>query len=222
MRSLAGAARAATAVPGIAGLAAVLLLSACGPDPATGTGKPGADSGATGSVVAPGRPGEPARTLSPEDAARAVPADTPNGADFRYTQMMIVHHGQALEMAALAPQRAESRQVKKVAARIAAGQAPEIGAMRGWLRRNGGPRPQPDHGHHAMPGMATPAQLARLRAARGSAFDELFLKLMITHHQGAITMATEVLGQGNNVQVEEMAGEVLAQQTAEIGRMRAM
>jgi uncharacterized protein (DUF305 family) len=43
---------------------------------------------------------------------------------------------------------------------------------------------------------------------------------MITHHQGAITMATEVKGQGNNIQIEEMADDVVAQQTSEINRMR--
>jgi uncharacterized protein (DUF305 family) len=73
-----------------------------------------------------------------------------------------------------------------------------------------------------MPGMATAAQLTQLRAAKGSAFDELFLKLMITHHQGAITMATAALTDGSNVLIEEMAGDVIAQQTSEINRMRAM
>jgi uncharacterized protein (DUF305 family) len=70
--------------------------------------------------------------------------------------------------------------------------------------------------------MATEQQLAELRAARGKAFDELFLKLMLTHHQGAITMATDALTQGKNVLVEEMANDIIAQQTAEMGRMRSM
>lgn len=35
-------------------------------------------------------------------------------------------------------------------------------------------------------------------------------------------MAAEVLGNGNNVLVEEMANDVIAQQTAEIGRMRSL
>jgi uncharacterized protein (DUF305 family) len=73
-----------------------------------------------------------------------------------------------------------------------------------------------------MPGMATEGQLKQLRAARGKAFDTLFLKLMITHHDGAIAMATEVKAQGNNIQVEEMADDVIAQQTSEISRMRAL
>lgn len=45
---------------------------------------------------------------------------------------------------------------------------------------------------------------------------------MISHHDGAITMATDVKAQGNNIQIEEMADDVIAQQTSEISRMRAM
>ncbi|MGW0773809.1 DUF305 domain-containing protein [Streptomyces sp. NPDC002835] len=201
--------------------AAVLALGACesGPD-----GPDKADGAAGPSVLAPGKPGEPARTLSAEEAAKAVPDDSPNSADFGYARMMIEHHEQALVMTALVPERAESAQVKRLAERIAAAQRPEIDAMRGWLTNNGGDKGTGGHGHDhgAMPGMATDAQLKQLRAADGRAFDELFLKLMITHHQGAVTMAAEVLSDGNNVQVEEMANDVIAQQTAEIGRMRDM
>ncbi|MFE6852269.1 DUF305 domain-containing protein, partial [Streptomyces sp. NPDC057674] len=85
-----------------------------------------------------------------------------------------------------------------------------------------GPREQAGHDHHSMPGMASEAQLEQLRNAKGKAFDALFLKLMITHHEGAVTMAAEVLSEGNNVLVEEMANDVIAQQSAEIGRMRSL
>ena len=202
------------------GAAAVLALAACesgaDPDASRATGASGP------AVVAPGKPGEPARRISPEEAARLRPDEKPNAADFTYVQMMIAHHRQALTMTALAPQRAGSEQVRKVAERISAAQRPEIGAMEGWLKNNGGPRKEGTHDHHAMPGMATEAQLAELRKAEGAAFDRLFLRLLITHHEGAVSMAAEVLGSGNNVLVEEMANDVIAQQSSEINRMRSM
>ncbi|MEU6923068.1 DUF305 domain-containing protein [Streptomyces sp. NPDC046631] len=203
-----------------AAVSAALVLAAC--DAGDGDSRTKAQTGGGPSVVAPGKPGEPARTLSAEEAAKAAGDDTPNSADFRYAQMMIQHHAQALELTALVPSRSGSPSVKRLAERITASQKPEIGAMEGWLTHNGGERRTSAHDHSAMPGMATPAQLQRLREADGPAFDELFLKLMITHHQGAITMATEVLAEGNNVQIEEMAGDVVAQQTVEINRMRTM
>ena len=214
-------ARVRRAVALAAVTAALLALGAC----ESGSDAPAKAKGGTGpSVVAPGKPGEPAKTLSAEEAAKAAPDDSPNSADFSYARMMITHHGQALEMAALAPSHAGSTQVKRLAERIAAAQKPEMGAMQGWLKNNGGAKGKGghDHGGSAMPGMATAAQLAQLRAAKGKAFDELFLKLMITHHQGALTMATEVLSEGNNVLIEEMANDVIAQQTSEINRMRSM
>lgn len=200
---------------------AVLALAAC--DSGADSGGEPQSQGSTGpAVVAPGKPGEPARRISPAEASKLLPDGKPNAADFHYAQMMIVHHQQALTMTALVPDRADSTQIKKLADRITAAQKPEIGAMEGWLKTNGGPREQTGHDHHTMPGMATEAQLATLRNAKGKAFDELFLKLMITHHDGAVTMAAEVLGNGNNVLVEEMANDVIAQQTAEISRMRSM
>ncbi|QES45741.1 DUF305 domain-containing protein [Streptomyces venezuelae] len=204
--------------------AAVLTLGGCDSDGGGGSGRDtGPKSAAEPSVIAPGKPGETAATMSAKDAARQRSEDdSPNSADFTYTQMMIVHHGQALEMTELAPKRAESERVKRLASRIAAAQRPEIGAMRGWLKKHGGPREHAGHDHASMPGMASAAQLKQLRAAKGKAFDELFLKLMITHHSGAVTMAADVLSEGNNIQVEEMANDVVAQQSSEIGRMREM
>ncbi len=172
-------------------------------------------------VVAPGKPGEPAKPLTADEAAQARGDDAPDSADFGYVQMMIPHHRQALVMTALARRHAADARVGRLAARIAAAQGPEIGAMKGWLSGHGGPRAEGHH-HGDMPGMAGAAQLERRRAARGAEFDALFLTLMIAHHRGAVTMATDVLSAGRNTLVEEMADDVIAQQSAEIGRMERM
>ncbi|WP_245244517.1 DUF305 domain-containing protein [Streptomyces palmae] len=213
---------ARSGVPALLAALAALSLAAtgCSSDGGSADGK-----GRGPAVIAPGKPGEPARTLSAEEAAESGEDDTPNSADFRYIRMMITHHRQALVMAALAPDRAESGRVKKLAERISTGQRPEIEAMKGWLveyAENDPGQGHSAHDHEAMPGMATEKQLEQLRAAHGAAFDTLFLKLMIRHHTGAVTMATELLTSGNNVRVEEMANEVVSQQSAEIERMRRL
>ncbi|MER5870705.1 DUF305 domain-containing protein [Streptomyces sp. NPDC002044] len=176
-------------------------------------------------IVAPGRPGEQARTLTPEQAAREKPDDSANAADRTYVRNMTEHHRQALTMSALAPARAAADGVRRLAERIEAAQRPEIGAMEKWSALH--PAPQADsgahpHDHGTMPGMATERQLTDLAAASGADFDRLFLKLMTAHHEGAVKMAGEALAGGNNVAVEEMANEVVATQSAEIHRMRAM
>ncbi len=205
-------------------VAAGLLLALTGcQDEDRPDGAAAADDGRA-VVVAPGKPGEKARTLTPEQAAEEKPDDSPNAADHAYVRGMIEHHRQALTMSALAPQRASADGVKRLAERIAAAQQPEIGAMDRWLALHPAPPAgSGGHGHdHAMPGMATEQQLRELTGAAGADFDRLFLKLMTAHHEGALKMAGEALAGGNNVAVEEMATEVVATQTAEVHRMRAM
>ncbi|MEO3978310.1 DUF305 domain-containing protein [Streptomyces sp. CAU 1734] len=224
--------RVPTSALAVAVTVAMLTLGACESD--SGSDAKAKEAGAA-SVVAPGKPGEPAKMLTAEEAKKALPDDSPNAADFSYAHMMIEHHAQALVMTELVPKRSKSDKVKRMAERITASQQPEIEAMEGWLKINKavedklkktqGDGGHGDHGDHAggsMPGMATPAQLKKLSAAKGAAFDKLFLELMITHHQGAVTMAAEVLTNGNNVRVEEMANDVAATQTSEINRMRDM
>ncbi|MEV5437558.1 DUF305 domain-containing protein [Streptomyces sp. NPDC052682] len=215
--------RRASRAPLVAsGLTALALLGLGACDSGSDTGSAGRSGP---SVIAPGKPGEENRTLSPQEASeRRAQDDSPNSADVSYARMMIEHHAQALEMTELAPGRAASAPVKRLAQRITAAQRPEIDAMKGWLKAHGKSEKAEGHGHDhaAMPGMASEAQLKKLRAAHGKAFDQLFLTLMITHHEGAITMATDVKAQGNNIQIEEMADEVIAQQTSEITRMRDM
>lgn len=206
----------------LAALTALAVLALGGCD--SGSDAESRQAGADGpSVIVPGAPGEANRTLSAADAAQQrADDDTPNAADIAYARRMIEHHTQALEMTALVPGRARSANVERLAERISAAQGPEISVMESWLKpyaKNGGTT---GHEHAAMPGMATEAQLTKLRAAKGKAFDTLFLSLMIAHHEGAITMATDVKAQGNNVRIEEMADDVIAQQTSEITRMREM
>ncbi|MFI8388363.1 DUF305 domain-containing protein [Streptomyces sp. NPDC085540] len=232
-KDLGGRRRALPAPPvritAVLAAAAGLLLTLSGCQGDRGTDR--ADDGRA-TVVAPGRPGEAARRLAPEEAARAKPDDSPNAADHAYVSHMIEHHRQALTMSALAPERAAADAVKRLAERITAAQKPEIGAMEKWLARHPAPAtpaapatppaPAAGHDHGAMPGMATEQQLTELAAAGGTDFDRLFLKLMTAHHEGAVKMAGEALAGGNNVAVEEMATEVVATQSAEIHRMRTM
>ncbi|ROS38971.1 DUF305 domain-containing protein [Amycolatopsis thermoflava] len=198
-------------------LAAAVLASACSAEPEAPP------------VVVPGAPGEPARTLPADEASSAMPANRHNDADVSYAQRMIMHHQQAIRMGELAPARAAREDVKGLAARITATQAPEITSMTAWLRQRGLEVPGEHAGHHGshaelgpMPGMATEEQLAALAAATGPEFDRMFLQLMTAHHEGAITMATEVLGAGSDVFVEEMATDVIASQSDEVTRMRSM
>ena len=49
-----------------------------------------------------------------------------------------------------------------------------------------------------MPGTMSSDQMEELASASGSAFDEMFLSMMIEHHEGAIEMAQTEQADGEN------------------------
>jgi uncharacterized protein (DUF305 family) len=207
------------------GLFILILVAAAGCT--GGKAAPQSSPGVVGSgapVIVPGRPGEPARTATPGEKVNTG-VQVANAVDVRFMQRMIPHHQQALEMTALVKDRTSNADVRRLAGRIDAAQGPEIDVMRAWLRTRDLPTAQGHSGHggaEGMPGMATAEQLGRLRAAGGPEFDRQFLQLMIAHHQGALSMAGEVLRSGREVMAQQMARDVNAIQSAEIRRMKAM
>jgi uncharacterized protein (DUF305 family) len=179
-------------------------------------------------VLQPGRPGEQARVV--DQPEKVVPEDTWSHSDIAFMQMMIPHHGQALTMSRLAGTRAEDARVRTLAERIEAAQGPEIMMMAAWLEERGVDVPQADddpaafdhsaHGHNAMAGMLTAEEMDRLRTSGGREFDRLFLRGMIGHHRGALTMVDDWAPEGADVRVSELAADVAATQAAEILRMQ--
>ncbi|WP_405432596.1 DUF305 domain-containing protein [Micromonospora sp. NBC_00617] len=172
-------------------------------------------------VLVPGRPGEPAVARS----AQELRDDSPprhNGLDTVFVQMMIPHHEQALEMSTLAQDRAADPRIRAYADRIRAGQGPEIKVLRGWLATRGLPETAPGHDHAGMRGMQSPEAMKRLTAARGVEFDRLFITMMTDHHQGAVTMATDLLSVGVDATLNELATSLATEQAIEIARLREL
>ena len=164
------------------------------------------------------------------DAAENGEAAEPNQADVEFTQNMIAHHEQAVEMAALAEERADSAEVQRLAEQIEAAQQPEIEMMKEWLESWGEePLGEEDMDHGDMDGqdssgmgMMSSDDMAELGAATGAEFDRLFLEMMIEHHRGAIEMAMEVEDAGSLPEVLELAATVIETQEAEVDEMERL
>jgi uncharacterized protein (DUF305 family) len=179
-------------------------------------------------IVQPGAPGAPSRVIS-ADAASDLSQVQFTGADIKFMQGMIGHHGQAVEMTELLKTRTASDDMRKLALRIEVSQLDEINMMRRWLQDRGQPAPDAQamhmHGATLMPGMLTAEEMAQLAAAKGLEFDRLFLEGMIKHHGGAITMVQELFASPGAAQESEVfafASDVDADQRMEIDRMGAM
>jgi uncharacterized protein (DUF305 family) len=157
-------------------------------------------------------------------------------ADIQFMDGMISHHAQALLMAGWAVSHGASPSVLTLTSRITNAQQDEIAGMQKWLRDRHQPVPEANpHGmtmkmdgmDHTMlmPGMLTEAQLKQLDEARGKDFDRLFLTFMIQHHQGAVTMVTNLFdtyGAAQDISVFKLASDISADQTTEIERMQKM
>jgi uncharacterized protein (DUF305 family) len=180
-------------------------------------------------IIQPGAPGEPVRELSAAEAVE-IAATSYSPDDVQFMQDMIPHHHQAIEMAELVAERTNRPELIDVAGRINVSQADEIGFMQKWLSERGEHVPDPTahagmHTTHTMAGMATPEQMAELAASDGTAFDQLFLKLMIPHHEGAVKMVEELLEQPGSAYdpvLFEFTTDVTNDQNAEIERMNVL
>ena len=116
-------------------------------------------------------------------------------------QGMLVHHAQALEMAALVDDRTDSEDVPLLAERITVSQEAEITLIEQWLADRGEASRQtrPCRARaHARHGDTRAAGRAGRRP--GAAFDALFLELMIAHHQGALAMVDELYAAGGGLE----------------------
>jgi uncharacterized protein (DUF305 family) len=147
-----------------------------------------------------------------------------NEADVLFAQEMIPHHEQAVEMAKLAATRAQGAEVKQLAADIEAAQGPEIETMTGWLKGWGEDSSMGGmgHGDMEMPGMMSTKDMNQLMGATGADFDQMFLTMMISHHQGAIQMAKDEQANGTDTNAIELAKKIESAQTAEITKMQGM
>jgi uncharacterized protein (DUF305 family) len=182
-------------------------------------------------VVQPGAPGKPTRTLPPTTRATLPPASPAN---VQFMQGMIVHHAQAVEMTALIESHTENKDIRSLGARISRSQSDEIKFMKRWLVSRGQPVSQampgmPHNMSHGsmmfMPGMLTAEQMEALGKARGEEFDRLFLRGMIQHHGGALTMVKDLFdtaGAGQDAELFNFATDVDSGQRAEIRIMQSM
>ena len=164
-------------------------------------------------------------TIQPPVTAPSDGGAQHNDTDIRFAQMMIPHHQQALAMAEMALQRAESAEVKALAEQIRAAQDPEIATLNGFLSAWGTPPLEGGMDHSGMDhsnGMMSQGDMDSLGATTGASFDRTFLEMMIAHHEGAVAESEREVAGGANAEAKQLATEIISGQTAEIERMRQL
>ncbi len=148
--------------------------------------------------------------------------------DVGFFQDMSTHHDQAIAMSHIYLDHGTDPLLRQLATEIAIYQAQEMGMMGEYLHQwrqtesitetsmawMGMPTPRDQ-----MFGLATPAEMSALVAARGAELDDQFTRLMILHHAGGIHMAEYAVDHADNADVRRWAEGMAHAQRSDIGEM---
>ena len=166
-----------------------------------------------------------------------VPRD--DSAEAGFARDMATHHAQAVDMSFVIRDKSSDEALRTLAYDIIVTQSTQRGVFMGWIQEWGLPQAStaprmtwmPGHaakergatgGTPLMHGMASDDELRRLRVAKGTDAEILFLQLMIRHHEGGVLMARAVSGLSRRAGVVGMAKRIEDGQRAEIVGMTEM
>jgi uncharacterized protein (DUF305 family) len=160
---------------------------------------------------------------------RATP--DPNEVDIGFLQDMRWHHEQAVSMSLIYLDKPDaSNAVKRLARNIVVSQNIEVGRMIELLRDFGAPEAAPTDIGMAwmnepteldrMPGMASDSDVEALAAASGAEADQIFVDLMVAHHEGGLHMGEFAMENANDPRVQRFAEIVVQTQLDEIGDLQ--
>lgn len=147
------------------------------------------------------------------------PAPAGNATDRAFVSEMLPHHKSAVAMAQIAQTRGTTPFVKKLSSDIIRTQTEEITTMRSQdagLAKRG---VKVGKLGISMDAMGMSMDTGSLKTA--TPFDPAFLRMMLPHHAGAITMAKIELAKGKDPALKKLATEIISAQQREIGAMRA-
>lgn len=176
---------------------------------------------------------------APAAERTAANGDVHNDADVEFATEMIRHHADALVMVDMTQGRDLSPELARLTEDIRAAQAPEIESMVDWLTAWGEEVPETSRDHvnshmgshgdegdgegSGMDGMGMdPDDLAMLDDAEGSAFESMWLEMMIEHHEGAVEMAEAQQEDGLFADTVALAESIESSQGSEIELMEDM
>ena len=174
-----------------------------------------------------------------DSGTQATP--TAGSVEVGFAQDMSVHHRQAVTMANWARDHTTDPEIKQLAFDIESTQLEQVGRMQGWLMLWGQPSQgtseymawmsepsghagmsMASSGVATMPGMATEAELSKLRSLTGKDMDVYFLQLMLRHHEGGTAMAQYAHDHTSVDAVKTLTQNILDSQGAEMTLIKQM
>ena len=173
-----------------------------------------------------------ASDAEPSSVRTAPNGDIYNDADVSFAQQMIPHHAQAIAMADMTRGRELRPEVAELAASILEAQTPEIETMTDWLTSwdEEVPETMRDHANahgdgmgeahdYDTPGMMSQEEMDALDSASAAEFEDMWLEMMIEHHNGAIEMAQDEQEAGSFSPAVDLAANIETVQASEVEQM---
>jgi uncharacterized protein (DUF305 family) len=144
--------------------------------------------------------------------------------DLQFLDSMIHHHNGAVIMAKMVLDKTERPELKAFAQKIIDDQTKEIDEMRRLREQlySG----KPSSVNMEMPGMVGGMKIMNsehmddMNEMEPSHFDNHFLNMMISHHEGAVTMSKEGEQKAEHPEIKQLAARILKAQTPEIEQMK--
>ncbi len=163
---------------------------------------------------------------APSDSPPQVSTTEHNTADVSFATQMIQHQAESLALVDLTLGRPLDPRLTELADDVRSTQTPEIETMTDWLTSwdEAIPATVRDHAHadHAADGSSDDPDLRALEDAPEAEFADLWLDLMIEHHQQAVTMAAAERDDGQFAAAVDLAATIATTQSEQIDAMRAI
>jgi uncharacterized protein (DUF305 family) len=200
--------------------------------------RPARRGGRTVTVVAPLVPialaaalvgGCLARAAPPAGQAHHAPASSTlvaqpgtsgqlNPTDLAWLQLMIPMDERVLPLLDLGAAQGHSLAIRRLARQLRDAHVAELTRLRETLRLSGLPADNPHTGHD-MPGMIIAAELTRLRAAEGAAFDALFTGHLDAHLRQSLSVTRSEQISGADPGVKALAAAIERTRTTQLSAL---
>jgi uncharacterized protein (DUF305 family) len=150
--------------------------------------------------------------------------------DLQFIDQMIAHHQMAILSAGHMISDSQRPELRELAENIQSSQSEQIDQMLEW--RKEWYADDAGWGYYGMGGMGAgmvdSGVMERMMGGSssmqevmgGDVADEMFLRMMIVHHQQAIEMSEEALERAEHPELRELAQQIIDEQQAEVEQMR--
>lgn len=151
--------------------------------------------------------------------ATRVRGDEFNAADVDFLQGVVSHDERTVQLAALAVERVNRRELADFAGRVVAARQEETARARGLLSDAG--QATDGAGRPPWPGAVSHEEVQALQARGGGDFERTFVDWLARHQSAAVTAAEVALEQGRHPRVAAVATQLITGQEAEVAQLQA-